>query len=86
MAPGGFETYGEKVLVSLPDDLAVRMKQMIPSKQRSKIITKILEIEIRKRENTLYQTALDVVADQALNNEMSDWEATTGDGIEIETW
>ncbi len=76
----------QKVLVSLPDDLAVRMKQVIPARQRSKIIAMILEAEINRRENEFYKCARDVEADDALNNEMTDWEATISDGIESETW
>lgn len=76
----------QKVLVSLPDDLAMRMKRIIPARQRSKIIAKILEAEVNKRENELYQCACDVEADHALNSEMSDWEVSTGDGIESESW
>ncbi len=76
----------QKVLVSLPDDLAIRMKRIIPARQRSRLIADLLKIEIAKRENELYKCACDVEADDALNNEMSDWEVTSGDGIESESW
>jgi uncharacterized protein YhaN len=76
----------QKILVSLPDDLATRMKRMIPPKHRSRIIAKILEAEILKREQELYQCACEVEADSSLNNEMDDWETTVGDGIESESW
>ncbi len=76
----------QKVLVSLPDDLAMRMKRIIPARQRSKIIAELLETEVNKRENELYKCACDVETDDALNSEMSDWEVTTGDGIESEAW
>ncbi len=76
----------QKVLVSLPDDLAARMKRMIPARQRSRIIAKILEAEIAKREHALYQCACEVEADSALNNDMVDWEVTVGDGIEPDSW
>ncbi len=76
----------QKVLVSLPDDLAARFKRIIPARQRSKIIAKILDAEIAKREHALYQCACDVEADNALNNEMGDWEATISDGIDSDSW
>lgn len=76
----------QKILISLPDDLAIRMKRIMPVRQRSKIIADLLEVEVRKREQALYQCACDVEADQGLNNEMADWEVTTGDGIESESW
>jgi hypothetical protein len=77
----------EKVLVSLPDDLVARMRTIIPTRQRSKVLAKLLEEELKKRENELYKCACEVDADEALNTEMADWDTTVGDGIEeSETW
>jgi metal-responsive CopG/Arc/MetJ family transcriptional regulator len=75
-----------KVLISLPDDLVDRMKAIIPSRQRSKIIAKVLEFEIKKREKELYKCAKEVEADEELSKEMAEWETTTGDHLESETW
>ena len=74
----------QKVLVSLTDNLAVRMRAVIPNRQRSKVISEILEREVQKREKQLYQCAKNIETDDALNNEMSDWDIAVGDGIEIE--
>ena len=76
----------QKVLVSLTDDLAVRMRAVIPNRQRSRVISEVLEREVQKREKQLYQCAKSVEKDDALNNEMSDWDITVGDGIETESW
>ena len=76
----------QKVLVSLPDDLVARMRVVIPNRQRSKIVAKILEKEVKKREEKLYKCACKVEADEALNKEIADWTTTVGDGIEPETW
>lgn len=76
----------QKILVSLPENLAYRMKAVIPNRQRSKLIAELLEKEIKKREDELYQCACAVEADEELNKEMKDWEVTIGDGIEPETW
>ena len=76
----------QKILISLPDDLAARMRAVIPNRQRSKIIAEILENELKKRERKLYECASKVEADEALNKEMIDWDVTAGDGIESETW
>lgn len=76
----------QKVLVSIPDNLVGRMKTVIPSGQRSKILTKLLEDEVKLRETRLYQCALKVEGDQALNKEMEDWDTTVGDGIDVEPW
>lgn len=74
----------QKVLFSLPDDLAARMRASIPPKQRSQVVARLLEQEIEKREQALYRCALDVEADEALRQEMEDWETAVGDGIDDE--
>ena len=76
----------QKILVSLPDNLADRMRAVIPNRQRSKVLSNLLEKEIKKREEALYQCACDVEADEVLNKEMAHWDATVEDGLEDETW
>lgn len=71
----------QKVLFSLPDRLVARMRASIPSKQRSKVIARLLEQELEKREQALYQCALEVEADDALREEMKDWDITVDDGL-----
>ena len=76
----------QKVLVSVPDDLIGRMKVVIPSRQRSKILTRLLEDEVTLRETKLYQLAREVENDKSLNAEMEEWDTTIGDGIDAEPW
>ena len=71
-----------KVLFSIPDPLYSRMTAAIPPRQRSKVIARLLENEIKKRERELYKAALAVEQDEELNLEMKDWDVTVGDGIE----
>ena len=71
-----------KVLASIPDSLYRKMIATIPQRQRSKVIAKLLEDEIKKREQKLYQAALAVEQDEALNADMGDWDVTVGDGID----
>jgi hypothetical protein len=75
-----------KVLLSIPDSLIDRMKAVIPSRQRSKILSKLLEDEVKRRETDLYQCARDVENDKDLVAEMKEWDATIEDGIDDETW
>jgi len=56
----------QKILVSLPDSLAQRMKAMIPCDHKSKIVAKLLEKEIAKLEESLYKCAC---AEAKLSNE-----------------
>jgi hypothetical protein len=71
----------EKVLISLPNQLAVRMRAIIPNRQRSKIITHLIEEEIEKRERILYECALSVEKDKDLGQEMDEWNITLNDGL-----
>jgi transcriptional regulator CtsR len=70
-----------KVLFSLPDQLVMRMKAAIPERQRSKIIATLLEIEILRREKSLYECALAVENDEALQTDMAAWDVTMNDGL-----
>lgn len=75
-----------KVLISIPDRLLDRMKAVIPARQRSKILSKLLEDEVTRREADLYRCALDVENDKGLAAAMKEWDATVGDGIDDEAW
>ena len=71
----------QKILISIPDNLACRLRVVIPTRQRSKIITCLITKEIEQREKILYTCALEVEKDNALNKEMKAWDATIGDGL-----
>jgi metal-responsive CopG/Arc/MetJ family transcriptional regulator len=75
-----------KVLISIPDQLAARMKVAIPQRQRSKVIAHLIEEEVEKRERALYECALAVEQDSALNREMEEWDVTLEDGVSDESW
>ena len=75
-----------KVLISIPETIASRMRAAIPQRQRSKVIVRLIEAEIVKREKTLYECALAVEKDDQLNTEMADWDITTQDGLNNESW
>ncbi len=75
-----------KVLISIPDKIASRMRAAIPQRQRSKIIVQLIEKEIERREKALYECAIAVEQDNALNEEMKDWDVTLHDGLSDESW
>ena len=75
-----------KVLISIPDSIANRMRATIPQRQRSKIIVRLIEQEIEKREKALYECALAVEQDAALNQELRAWDVTLQDGLPNESW
>lgn len=75
-----------KILISIPDKIASRMRAAIPQKQRSKIIVQLIENEIEKREKALYECAMAVEQDFKLNQEMQAWDITLQDGLTNESW
>ena len=79
----------EKILISLPDQLAMRMRAAMPTRQRSKIITHLIEEEVKKREQALYECAKAVQKDSVLQKEMEEWDVTINDGLnknDDESW
>jgi hypothetical protein len=71
----------EKILVSIPEQLAVRLRAAIPARQRSQVIAQLISKEVAAREKQLYECALAIEQDAALNKEMSEWNTTLGDGL-----
>ena len=76
----------QKILVSMPNDLAARFKSLVPNRQRSKTIAELLEAEVRRREKKLADCAKAVERDSQLNREMENWDITLNDGLEDESW
>lgn len=72
----------QKLLLSLPDDLAEKFRAAVPARTRSKLVAELIRKEVIRREQQLYNAALQVEQDQALNKEMEDWDITTNDGLE----
>lgn len=70
-----------KILISVPDNLACRLRAIIPHRMRSKIITHLIAEEIKRREDNLYACALEVEKNDLLNEEMKTWDITVSDGI-----
>jgi len=71
----------QKILISLPDQLASRMRATFSPRQRSVIIAHLIEAEIEKRERALYECAKAVEKDTNLRQEMMDWDVTIQDGL-----
>ena len=73
--------YMQKILISVPDDLACRLRIVIPLRQRSKIISRLIAQEVEQREKNLYNCALSLEQDELLNEEMKDWDVAINDGL-----
>jgi hypothetical protein len=71
-----------KVMFSLPDDLVSRIRTLIPSRERSKVVASLLEHEINTREKSLYLSAKELEEHKGLRQEVSSWENEFGgDGL-----
>jgi hypothetical protein len=74
----------QRISISLPDELVVKMKVLIPQPEYNQFFIQLLERELQIREQALYRCACEVETDQVLNQEMSEWNVTTADGIKNE--
>ena len=76
----------EEVLVSLPEQLATRMKAVLPREERSRTIAELIAREIDQREQQLARCARELEKDQHLQQDMKAWAATLNDGLSDEAW
>jgi hypothetical protein len=70
-----------QICIHLPEELAARFKTMVPARQRSAFVADLLDLALPREEDPLYRIALAVEEDEALAEEMADWEVTAGDGL-----
>ena len=71
----------KKVLISLPEQLATRMRAAIPRRKRSQAIAQVIEQEVERREQQLAQCAQEIEKDELILQEMKEWEVTLSDGL-----
>lgn len=72
-----------QVLLRIPDELADRLRDAVPARQRSAYIQKLLEQALPpKDDDWLYRIALEVEADEVLREEMKIWDTAVGDGLD----
>jgi hypothetical protein len=70
------------LLLKLSPELMSRFKSLVPVRQRTSVITALVQSEVERRERELELVARQVEADSALNDEMSEWNVTIADGID----
>ena len=73
-----------KLLISIPENISNRLRVFIPSRQRSRVISNLIEVEISRREKELCDCAAEVEKDNILNSEMEEWNITINDGLQEE--
>ena len=72
----------KEMLIKIPEELAAKFRSIVPRGESSKIIAKLIEEEVGRRDEKLYKIALELEKNKKLNKEMKDWDITAGDGIE----
>jgi hypothetical protein len=71
-----------QMVLHIPDNLAKRFRQVVPSPQQNDFLAKALEDALSLAEDPIYLAALAVEQDGALNAEMKEWhDACIADGI-----
>ena len=76
----------QQILIRLPEEVAARLKAVVPARQRNKFVTELVTTAVAHHEAKLAKIA-DVVTNEEKRNskiaqETRDWEATIGDGLE----
>ena len=69
-----------RIIFSIPEPIARRFQAFVPSRQRSRLVTHLLEEELAKREQSLETACRAANADKALEKEVDEWQAFD-DGI-----
>lgn len=76
----------QQILIRLPEDVAARLKAVVPTRQRNKFVADLVARAVARHEDELAKIAAAVTDEERrkpeLAREMRDWEATVGDGVE----
>jgi metal-responsive CopG/Arc/MetJ family transcriptional regulator len=70
-----------RITLSLPDSVARRFQAAVPPRQRSRLVTRLIEEELSKRDDSLAAACRAANRDKALQREIDEWQAFD-DGIE----
>ena len=64
-----------RITVSLPDPLAERFLALVPNRERSSTVARLLEGELASREQKLEEACRSANADSVLAEEVAEWQA-----------
>jgi hypothetical protein len=75
----------QQILIRLPEDVATRLKAVVPARKRNKFVANLVASAIADHEHKLGKIAAAVTAEEKnnarLRQETREWEATVSDGI-----
>jgi len=66
---------------SLPEEIISSLHQLVPANEQDQFVASVLRKALEMQEQALYECALAVEQDEALNAEIDDWQVTLTDGI-----
>ena len=66
--------------LSIPDAVAHRFQAAVPARQRSRLITRLLQQELSERDNALASACRAANRDEVLQREIDEWQSFD-DGI-----
>jgi len=66
-----------EMLIKIPEELAAKFRSIVPRGERSKIIAKLIEEEVKRRDEKLYKIALELERNEKLNKEMEEWDVVS---------
>jgi len=76
----------QQILIRLPDEIAAKFKAAVPARQRNKFVAELVATAVARHEDNLAKIATAVTNEEKRNSdiaqEMRDWEATVGDGLQ----
>lgn len=64
-----------RVTFSIPDNLAKKFQSTVPPRRRSRLISKLLNDELKKREKLLEKACISANNDTALNQDIDEWQS-----------
>ena len=70
-----------RITLSIPDAVARRFQAAVPARQRSRLVTRLLEHELSERDDTLAAACRAANRDKGLQREIDEWQSFD-DGIE----
>jgi len=70
-----------RMTLSIPDGVAHRFQAAVPARQRSRLVTRLLEHELSERDSSLATACRAANRDRALAREIEEWQSFD-DGVE----
>jgi hypothetical protein len=64
-----------RITLSIPDAVAYRFQAVVPPRQRSRLVTLLLEATLSRHEDALAAACRAANRDKALDREIDDWQA-----------